>query len=99
MSYVYVIGRERGPVKVGVSDNPRGRLTSLQTGCPFKLSLLHQEKVDSREYALWVEAHFRAVYERERLMGEWFKLDAELAIEGIETTIQIDEHFKQERQH
>lgn len=91
--YVYVIGREEGPVKVGVSANPWSRASGLQTGCPFELKVLHAQEMRDRAHALDHERHFHAVYETHKLVGEWFDIDADLAIEGIETSLQLEEHF------
>lgn len=93
---LYVIGREGGPVKVGVSSQPSGRLAALQIGCPFRLSLLHSEPIPNRELALRLEADFHAVYAEDRLIGEWFNLDRELAIDGVTTAVEMHRHFNGE---
>lgn len=94
--FVYVIGRQEGPVKVGISCYPYGRLATLQIGCPFKLELLHTHKARSRNHALEHEDMFHRVYEQHRLIGEWFDLDAELAKEGVDTTFETEDWFEQE---
>lgn len=95
--FVYVIGREQGPVKVGISHNPHARVRELQTGCPFKAELLHFQPLPTREWARQIEGDFHAVYDNCRLYGEWFDIEAELAIDGVETAVQIDYHFRFER--
>ena len=97
--FVYVIGREEGPVKVGISTYPWGRLATLQIGCPFKLTLLHTHKARSRNHALEHEEMFHGVYDENRLHGEWFDLDAELAIEGVDCTFETEEWFEEEERH
>jgi hypothetical protein len=92
--YVYVIGRPDGPVKVGISRYPYGRVNSLQTGCPFPLELLHAQPMRDRSHALQHERNFHEVYAEKRLSGEWFDIDAELAIECIETALEIEAHFE-----
>jgi predicted GIY-YIG superfamily endonuclease len=92
--YLYVIGREQGPVKVGISASPESRLGQIQTGCPFKCGLLHVQLMRDRNHALSHERTFQEVYTKYRLIGEWFKLDAELAIEGIETGLEFEEYFE-----
>lgn len=94
-TFLYVIGKEDGPVKVGISDYPGGRLNTLQTGCPFKIEILHLAEMRDRNHALWHEANFHEVYAEKRLVGEWFDLDAELAIECITSGLDIEEHFEQ----
>lgn len=96
-TYIYVIGRKQGPVKVGISNAPGSRLGSIQTGCPFKLELLFAVEAKSRDKAIKHERTFHQVYAKQRLSGEWFDLEAELAIEGVETELLQDEYFEAER--
>lgn len=90
MSYVYVIGTEDGPVKVGMSDSPQSRLASLQTGSAVKLNLLFARKARDRDHALYHENMFHEVYAEHRMAGEWFDLPADEAIEGVETSFEIE---------
>lgn len=91
--FVYVIGREQGPVKVGISSSPRARLDALQTGCPFRLEILHMQKMRDRDHAIYHERVFHDVHAHIRLMGEWFKLPSDLAIESIESSIEFEDFF------
>lgn len=95
-TYIYVIGHVDGPVKVGISINPSARIRELQVGCHFTLQLLHQRACRSRQEAFRRERDFHAVYAGDRLSGEWFNIDAELAIEGVSTSFEIDEYREQE---
>lgn len=92
--FVYVIGVESGPVKVGISNAPRARLSSIQTGCPYPLSLLHEQAFSSRDEAAREERIFHDVHRDVRLVGEWFDMPADLAIESIETGVQIEEYYR-----
>jgi hypothetical protein len=70
-TFVYVIGEtEDGPVKVGISNNPLGRLVQLQTGHHGKLRLLALARtlVPARK----VERALHTVLRDERMKGEWF---------------------------
>jgi hypothetical protein len=91
--HVYVIGRPAGPVKVGVSVNPGSRVLELQTGCPFHLELLASFEFKDRLDAMREEAFFHECYEHVRLTGEWFDLEADLAVEGLEGNIDMRAHF------
>lgn len=91
--YIYVIGREEGPVKVGITSNLKGRLCQIQTGCYFKAEILHAEPMLDRSHALHHEAAFHDVYAEKRLVGEWFDLEADLAIELIETGLEHEAYF------
>jgi hypothetical protein len=93
MSYVYIIGRATGPVKVGISNNPWSRLEQLKTGCPFPVEVLFNRDLGSRDLAIQIEQDFHAVYEEDRLHGEWFDMDDEAAICGVETAIDLHNYF------
>jgi len=92
-TYVYVIGHRDGPVKVGVSAFPNGRLAQLQTGCPFPLRLLHQVAMRDRSHALKHEALFRDAWEHKRTVGEWFDLSCDAAIESLGILLQRERDF------
>jgi hypothetical protein len=65
----YLIGLEGSPiVKIGYTGgDPLGRLRGLQTGLPFKLSLLWSVDGD-------FEADLHARFAAYRVRGEWFDL-------------------------
>ena len=92
--FVYVIGREQGPVKVGISQNPEKRLGAIQSGCPFRVKVLHKSPARDLRHAYSHEQIFHEIYAPKRLVGEWFNLDADLAIEGVETGFQIEEYLE-----
>lgn len=92
-AFVYVIGREEGPVKVGISSNPRKRLSQIKTACPFAAELLHVEPMLDRNHARYHEEMFHGVYAEKRLNGEWFDLDADLAIEQVENSLETEAYF------
>lgn len=76
--FVYFVqcGHERGPIKIGYADNVATRLSKLQNGCPYPLSLLAAfatEHPQADEHAL----HGR--FARQRMRGEWFEWSAELS--------------------
>jgi hypothetical protein len=68
---LYVIQRgDDGPIKIGISRQPKQRLRSLQTGSAEKLTLLRVYRMADVERAIHIEL------EREsRLNGEWFPAD------------------------
>lgn len=74
--YVYLIRMGRTKMyKIGKTNDPQGRLVSLQTASPYKLKLLHTFKADNASAA---EESLHAKFHGVRLEGEWFKLtDAE----------------------
>lgn len=94
--FIYVIGREEGPVKVGITSMPEGRLATIQTGCHFKIEILHLRTCSNRDHALKHEQNFHAVYAERRLAGEWFDMDSDCAIDGIETSFEHEIYFEKE---
>lgn len=75
LSGVYFIQQgEAGPIKIGWSRNVRTRLATFQTASPYPLRLLlvlAGEERDERRLHDW--------FSLERIGGEWFKSDGEVA--------------------
>lgn len=76
--FVYLAGADDGPIKVGFSANPEGRLATPQIGSAFKLRLLlcirgtnDTEREHHRQLADW------------RIHGEWFERTAVLSHFGL----------------
>lgn len=70
---VYFIGGPSGPIKIGVSKDPKRRLAGLQTNSPYHLKLLAIAPGGVEE-----ERFLHAKFAHLRLKGEWFKRDPEL---------------------
>lgn len=80
--YIYVIGPENGPQKIGITNNLKHRLRAIQTGNPDKLFVHHFEEIDaSRVRLLERKIHLELVHKR--LKGEWFNLTVEEAIDFV----------------
>lgn len=92
---IYVIGRMEGPVKVGITSNLKARFKQIKTGCPFPIEPLYAVRMRSREHALWHENNFHIVYGESRMEGEWFDLEAELAVEGIDCALETEAVFEE----
>ncbi|MCB9078480.1 MAG: GIY-YIG nuclease family protein [Anaerolineaceae bacterium] len=70
--YVYIIRMgQTKHYKIGKSNDPQGRLMSLQTASPYKLKLLHTFRADNATAA---EESLHAALHQTRMSGEWFKL-------------------------
>jgi hypothetical protein len=93
--FLYVMGREDGPVKIGISNHPYGRAFSLQTGCPFKIEVLCTRKAKNRAHALYHEALLHDAFKEYRAHGEWFDIEAELVVEQVETAFDIEKYFEE----
>lgn len=65
--FIYFVGTEGGPIKIGKAKNVKARLAGIQTGSPYKLEILGvMMGRESLEGAL----HKR--FSKHRLEGEWF---------------------------
>ena len=85
--YIYVIGQECGPVKVGISKKPWGRASTIGTSAPFKVELLYCHPMNDREHARRHEQWFHRAHWDKRTSGEWFNIESDEAIESIQITI------------
>lgn len=73
--YVYFIQCCGFPYyKVGISDNPKLRLKTLQGGCPFQLKLVKKISYKWREDAFFAEAWIHQSLKDEKIRGEWYEL-------------------------
>ncbi|WP_093150746.1 GIY-YIG nuclease family protein [Thalassobaculum litoreum] len=79
-NYVYVIGHEDLPVKVGMSKNPQRRCDAFRAHWPYPLRVLHAAPMDD---AKSVEAGAHFLLHEHRQHGEWFNVSAERAISAI----------------
>ena len=77
--YVYVIGGEVGPVKIGTTVDPDARLAQLRS---TSASTLVPDEVNRDALALlyvtegdrWLESRLHHVFGPARVAGEWFNL-------------------------
>jgi hypothetical protein len=76
--FLYVIAKKSddagmvGPVKVGISNNPKKRLATIQTACPFPVDLAYVFSCPNREIARQMERMFHETRRDKCLYGEWF---------------------------
>jgi hypothetical protein len=83
-SFVYVIGPDAGPFKIGVANDVDKRLAQIQVDRPDRLAVLHRQKVpSSRRYD--VEKHAHAALNAVRVRGEWFATDRASAIAAVQS--------------
>ncbi|MFI8573505.1 GIY-YIG nuclease family protein [Stenotrophomonas bentonitica] len=75
--YLFMARDSDGPmyVKVGVSDDPYGRVTQVQTGCPIKICRAAMMKCMSRDQARKVELAVHLDLAHYASSGEWFRFD------------------------
>lgn len=85
-SYIYIIGGNSPPYKIGFSANPHKRLASLQTGYPSKLFLHYTEEL--KEYQVRsIEKYIHKMMNYKRTHGEWFDLELKEAINEVKFAI------------
>lgn len=75
--HLYVIaptadGLPVAPCKIGISNNVVGRIASIQTGNPRKLSLVAAISIADRTIIKTLESALHEHYADRRLEGEWF---------------------------
>lgn len=78
-TYVYFIGGDEGPIKIGRSNFVERRLVALQTGAWTKLRVL--AKIDERMLS---ERTMHNKFKAHRLQGEWFVRHPDI-LEKIDT--------------
>lgn len=88
MNKLYMVQSvDGGPVKIGVSSDPIGRLKVMQTGCPLVLQFIALRS-ESMAYTRERELHNK--YAEYRLHGEWFTVSDDLLAEA--NSIGIEEN-------
>lgn len=84
--YVYVIGPEAGHLKIGLTKNVPTRLVDLQVGSPIPLILHLSVRIPSH-LAAQVEDHTHWLLYEYRVSGEWFEVNAALAIKAVKDAV------------
>lgn len=80
---VYAVERPDGMVKIGVSNNPRRRMRTIETqgGFKAKAKFFADSTDNGYEIEKLVHEHFKPY----RKVGEWFSVDFRIAIHVIDT--------------
>jgi len=76
---IYFIGWDGGPIKIGLADDIRVRLRTLQVACPYKLKVLAAVAGGLKR-----EKSFHAQFAHRRLRGEWFE---RCAVRSVSSTV------------
>jgi hypothetical protein len=74
--FIYVIGPEVGPLKIGRSLDPEVRLAHLQTGHEAKL-MIHYTRATSADLIVVMEKIVHRELRHKRLRGEWFNISVD----------------------
>lgn len=87
---LYVIDHPQGFVKIGTSYDPHGRLSNMQVGSPYELSLRWTVKT---KYATPVERKFHAEFSELNVRGEWFEDPDATLDEMIEQLKEVERYL------
>lgn len=83
---VYIFENVLYPIlKIGISDNPLKRKTTIENASGFPLNLIYESEPVKRPKI--VEALIHKKFKEYRQKGEWFIIDKESAIKEIEEVI------------
>ena len=88
--------------KVGISNNVRRRVESVQVGCPFAISGVYSGRLRSRRAALAAECAAHSRLSRYRTRGEWFSFPlglVETLFAAVEESLQESKGGQLERLH
>lgn len=73
ISYIYIIWSESGMVKVGKSDDPKKRLSSIKNGHPFSCKITHTFPIANDDpYIIERKCH-EALSKTFQKVREWYK--------------------------
>jgi hypothetical protein len=82
-SFVYVIGCDGHPVKVGTARDVVQRVKELQTGFPFDLRIYGTVEIEASA-ARHLERAAHKALSKHRLRGEWFQVSPATALDTVE---------------
>ena len=81
--FVYLIKSESGLFKIGISADPRARLSSIISSSGFGAELIAFYK--TKELAATVEKKLHKLFSKYRVRGEWFDFPDTYTLEKFET--------------
>lgn len=87
MKNVYVVEKESGLVKIGVSGNVKNRIATLSMQGGFKVKNLYVTEECSNHYNL--ERIIHANLRDKRRIGEWFEMSFEEAVSTVDKYFSI----------
>jgi hypothetical protein len=74
---------DKVPFKIGIAISLAGRLSSMQTGCPFAISVLRAWVLQSRRLAVEIERLIHKELDQHSIRGEWFLMSVPKALNII----------------
>lgn len=85
-SWIYVVGTNTKPFKIGLSTRPKSRLKDIQTGHPNKLKIHYLHEINKSEVSL-IEKMIHKNINHKRTHGEWFDIELTEAIQEIKYAV------------
>jgi predicted GIY-YIG superfamily endonuclease len=70
-NYVYVLENEMGLVKIGISDNPYQRFTTIENASGCRIIKYYVSSEIDNNYE--IEQHMHKYYKENNTVGEWYK--------------------------
>jgi hypothetical protein len=80
--WLYVIGGDSGPLKIGYSGNPKARVRDLNISSPVQLEIKHTREVAGLT-CKFTEKYAHALLASRWVKGEWFDVTPDQAIAAI----------------
>lgn len=90
--YIYAMGSEDGPSKIGIASNPEERLNGVQRASNKVICVTGQWPVGKR-IALAVERHIHWQLRDRHFKGEWFNVHLAEATAAIERALSLQAQF------
>jgi len=72
--FIYCGDQNHSPVKIGVTSDLENRISALQTGNPYQLICKALIPCSDKKQAYHLESFFHKQFRKNRMNGEWFKL-------------------------
>ena len=85
--YVYVIGSDNGPQKIGIALDPEARAYNLRLAYPMPVTVQGSFELASQASARRVERIAHRTLRERRMAGEWFDVLPADAIQAVQTAI------------
>lgn len=84
--WIYVIGDNASPYKIGFTKDPDKRLRTLQTGNHKKLQIHYKEMIGENEVK-YIEGRIHEELKRKQVSGEWFNVSLDDAISEVKYAV------------
>lgn len=91
MQSVYIVEKEDGAVKIGISQDVQKRIRALSKQGGFKVVNQFYTEPCSNAHEIEREMHLK--YKRFRIDGEWFKISFDTGVSALKNTFNTNASF------